>query len=236
VRIVCISDTHSFNEHIGVLAGDDPAAIGFVPNGDVLIHAGDLTDTGTPNEIFDAFAWLSKMPHERVIVTPGNHDFAFEKLPELRRLVHGKFPRVQMLIDEETIIGNVRAWASPWTPWFHDWAFNFLPGPAGERQAEDKWDQIPDDTAFLVTHGPPYGILDGTLHRRLVGDVVLKHRISQLKNLKMHVFGHIHEGHGTMVEGAVTYVNAAICDHLYDPVQRPIVIEWNGEHVEVVQE
>lgn len=235
MRIICLSDTHSFNERVGVLAGDDPEPFGVIPDGDVLIHAGDLTDTGKPNEIFDAYAWLSKMPHERIIVTPGNHDFGFEKIPELRRVLDGKFKRVQTLIDEETMIGNMRVWGSPWQPWFHDWAYNFLPGPAGERQAKDKWDEIPDDTSILVVHGPAYNILDRTLRGRYVGCPALRQRIDQLDMLRLFVCGHVHEAHGTQLVGSVLHVNASICDQLYDPVQKPVVVDWDGEQFIAVE-
>lgn len=222
MKIVCLSDTHSFNERVGV-----------IPDGDVLIHAGDLTDTGKSNEIFDAYAWLSKMPHERIIVTPGNHDFGFEKIPSLRPVLAAKFPRVETLIDSETMLNELRVYGSPFQPWFHDWAFNFLPGPAGERQAEEKWDMIPDDTAILVTHGPPYDVLDRTLRGRFVGCPALRQRIGNLPQLRLHVFGHIHESHGTRRIGGVLHVNASICDHLYDPVNPPIVLDWDGERFEV---
>jgi predicted phosphodiesterase len=94
MRIVCLSDTHSFNARIGTLQENDPEPVGVIPDGDILIHAGDLTDSGKPNEIFDAYAWLSNMPHQRIVVTPGNHDFGFQKIPELRRVLDAKFPRI----------------------------------------------------------------------------------------------------------------------------------------------
>lgn len=48
--------------------------------------------------------------------------------------------------------------------------------------------------------------------------------VEQLE-LKLHVFGHVHVGHGTMTRGQTTFVNACICDHEYNPVQPPIVVE-----------
>lgn len=235
MRIVTLSDTHSYNERIGAPAReDDRVPSNFVPDGDILIHAGDLTDTGKPNQLFDAYAWLSKMPHEQIIVVPGNHDFGLERIPELRATLDSKFPRVQTLLDEDTMLGDMRVFGSAWTPFFHDWAFNFLPGPADERQAEEKWNAIPDDTAILVTHGPPYGIHDKTLRGKYVGDAALKRRIGQLKSLKLHVFGHIHECYGTHGEEGVVFVNACTCDHLYDPIDRPIVLDWDGTAMHVV--
>ena len=62
-RVVCISDTH--NRH---------AELPPLPPGDILIHAGDLTETGTEAELEAAFAWLSSAPHKHKIVVAGNHD------------------------------------------------------------------------------------------------------------------------------------------------------------------
>lgn len=143
-----------------------------IPDGDVLIHAGDLMMDGVPDDIFEAFAWLSELPHKRIIVTPGNHDFGFQQDPHLVGVLNSKFPRVEVLIDQETSIEGLRVFASPWQPWFHDWAYNFSRGPVGLREAEDKWAMIPGDTAILITHGPVYGILDTTLRGQHVGSPV----------------------------------------------------------------
>jgi Icc-related predicted phosphoesterase len=215
MRIVCISDTHDRHERLTV------------PDGDVLIHAGDITLDGAPAAIFDAFAWLSRLPHERIIFVPGNHDFGFQKIAQLTSTLASKFPRVQVLLDGETTIEGKRVFGSPWQPWFHDWAFNFAPGPRGEREAEEKWDAIVDDTEILITHGPVRGILDRTLRGEHVGCPFLRARIEKLDRLKLHVCGHIHEAYGVESAGDVLYVNASTCDASYRPIQPPIVVELN---------
>jgi Icc-related predicted phosphoesterase len=213
VRIVCISDTHSHHERI------------VVPEGDVLIHAGDLTRSGTQAQIHDTYIWLAGLPHERIIVTPGNHDFELDRNTHLLQMVNTMFPRIETLVDSETMLGGMRVWGSPWTPWFNDWSFIFASGPAGEKEARAKWDEIPDDTAILVTHGPPYGIGDATQHGWHVGCPALKARTAQLPNLRLHVFGHVHEAYGAQRVGDVLYVNACSCDVLYYPRHPPIVVD-----------
>lgn len=215
MRIVCISDTHSLNERI------------MVPDGDVLIHAGDLTDAGTLEQILDAYAWLGSQPHQRVIVTAGNHDFGMQHLPQLRDIVAKKFPKIDTLLDSDTMLNGLRVWGSPWQPWFHDWAFNFLPGRAGEEEAEERWAQIPDDTTVLVTHGPPYGMLDKTARGQHVGCSALATRVATLDKLRLHVFGHIHAGYGTQRVGRVLCVNACICDSHNDPKRTAIVLDFD---------
>jgi Icc-related predicted phosphoesterase len=198
-----------------------------MPQGDVLVHAGDLTNEGIPAEIFETFAWLSKQPYQRVLCVPGNHDWALAKLEQLPRVLRSKFPNVELLMDSEAVVNGLRVYGSPWQPFFNNWAFNFLPGPAGIRQAEEKWAQIPDDTAILITHGPAYGILDETLRRKHVGCVALKHRIAKLSNLRLYIGGHIHEAYGAEKHGDVLYVNACTCDSHYWPTQPPIVADLN---------
>jgi Icc-related predicted phosphoesterase len=182
MRIVCISDTHDRHEEIAV------------PNGDVLVHSGDLTMTGSPATVVRAFAWLSALPHETVIFVPGNHDFAFERDPAFAEALAARFPRVQILVDAGTTVGGLRVYGSPYQPWFHSWAFNFAKGEAGEREAQERWALIPDDTSILITHGPVRGILDRTSRGEHVGCRQLAARIEALESLRLHVCGHIHEG------------------------------------------
>ncbi|KAI9660123.1 MAG: hypothetical protein M1821_001475 [Bathelium mastoideum] len=61
IRVVCISDTHNLV----------PSS---VPNGDLLIHAGDLTKTGTPSELHAQLTWLASLPHAHKVVVAGNCD------------------------------------------------------------------------------------------------------------------------------------------------------------------
>jgi 3',5'-cyclic AMP phosphodiesterase CpdA len=51
IRFVCISDTH---------AAIEKQPIDFVPVGDVLIHAGDITNVGQPHEIKRFNEYLGK--------------------------------------------------------------------------------------------------------------------------------------------------------------------------------
>ena len=60
VTVVCVSDTHNSQPDL--------------PPGDILIHAGDLTQSGTFQELEAALAWLRGQPHPVKIVVAGNHD------------------------------------------------------------------------------------------------------------------------------------------------------------------
>ena len=69
-------------------------------------------------------------------------------------------------------------------------AFNF-----NSEEIKEKWDLIPGDTDILMTHSPPYGILDVSKQGINSGCANLMRRVREVKPL-VHVFGHIHEGHG----------------------------------------
>jgi predicted phosphohydrolase len=49
-----------------------------VPDGDVFIHAGDITMAGEESIIKDFDDWLGTLPHKHKIVICGNHDLCFE--------------------------------------------------------------------------------------------------------------------------------------------------------------
>lgn len=65
IRIVCISDTHS-------------QEWADIPDGDLLIHAGDLTNDGSVRGIQAAVDWLQALPHPQKVVVCGNHDSYFD--------------------------------------------------------------------------------------------------------------------------------------------------------------
>lgn len=194
VTVVCVSDTHN----------TQPA----LPEGDVLVHAGDLTQSGTYEELCAVLVWLSAQPHPIKIVVAGNHDILLDSKQDAigNRIVSTTDPSkspealraalpwgdVIYLQNEETTVTcpngrRLRVYGSPYSPRYGNWAFQY-PKP------EDIWrNTVPDNTDILVTHGPPRGHLDLNL-----GSVHLLRELWRVRPL-LHVFGHIHEGAG--VEG-----------------------------------
>lgn len=209
MRIVCISDTHSLHNKIPE-----------IPEGDVLVHAGDCCGAGTLKNIEDFNEWLGQLPHKHKILIAGNHDAAFQETPGMaRELVTNAI----YLEDSGVEINGIRFWGSPWTPTFMDWSFMLDRG----QPLYDKWKLIPEDTDVLITHGPPHGIADevSTGFRCLnVGCLHLRDRVKAL-SLKVHIFGHIHEGYGRCVQGGIEFVNASTCTERYQPINPPIVVD-----------
>ena len=80
------------------------------------------------------------------------------------------------------------------------------------------------DTDVLITHGPPYGILDVTDERQKVGCEELMKAVLRVQP-KVHIFGHIHEAYGEHQTKLTHFVNACNCDIYYRCVQKPIVVD-----------
>ncbi|MCI0387474.1 MAG: metallophosphatase domain-containing protein [Acidobacteria bacterium] len=205
IRIVAISDTHSRHQRINV------------PEGDILIHAGDVTMAGGVAEIAAFDNWLGTLPHPVKLFCAGNHDLLFERNPALARSL---ITNATYLQDELIEAMGLRIYFSPWQPRFFDWAFNLDRGAA----LRAKWDLIPWPLDVLVTHGPPMGILDVNDRGEHCGCEELRPTVERGRP-RVHIFGHIHESYGTLDYDGVRYVNASICDGSYRPVNPPVVID-----------
>lgn len=212
MKIVCISDTHGY--HNGEIT---------LPKGDVLVHTGDMSrGRGSIGQVQAFNNWLGTLDFEHIVFTPGNHDFPFERDEPLMREM---MTNCHLLMEEEVVIDGVKFYGAPHQPWYHNWAFNVERGP----KLAEIWSRIPDDTNVLLTHGPPYMIGDFTYYdQEHVGCEDLLNRINKLKDLKLHVFGHIHEAYGQHyfpAGGTGIFVNASTCNLQYQPVNPPVVID-----------
>jgi Icc-related predicted phosphoesterase len=206
IRIVCLSDTHCRTDAIEV------------PEGDVLIVAGDICSRGHPSEARDFDQFLARMPHGCKLLVAGNHDFPFEYCS--KRKAKALVKHAIYLENSGVERFGLKFWGSPWQPEFYNWAFNL---PRGKPLAEI-WGLIPDDTDVLITHTPPYGILDRLESGRHVGCVDLAQALPRVRP-KLHVFGHIHEDYGMQEQNGTTFINACICNAYYQPVNPPIVFD-----------
>lgn len=221
IRVVCISDTHL--QHCKYPVN--------VPDGDILIHAGDATFEGKVSEIWRFTDWFEKLPHRHKVFVAGNHDWLFQQNQDLARSMLPK--GVIYLQDNLAIVEGLRIWGSPWQPEFMNWAFNL---PRGHRLRE-KWNMIPTGVDILVTHGPPLGILDLTVDGEHVGCGDMHEVVTKRVKPRLHVFGHIHHAYGTAAVGRTLFVNATVCDEAYKPVNAPVVVDMDPadrEHLPTV--
>ena len=206
MKLIFISDTHD-------LELKEP-----ISSGNVLVHSGNICGEDSPNVVKRFNEWMESLPHSHKIVIAGNHELIFERETDLARSL---MTNVTYLEDEEVVIDGIKFYGSPWQPWFYDWAFNL---PKGELLRK-KWNLIPEDTDILITHGPPYSILNrNDWGNEQKGCEELLKRVMEIK-LKVHAFGHIHEDYGSKKVDKTLFVNASICTVYYEPINKPIVVE-----------
>ena len=111
MNIICISDTHGKHNHLDL------------PEGDILLHAGDVSRIGKRKEIEKFLRWFSAQPHPHKVFVAGNHDYFFEDAhPEIVDYVLPD--NIHYLNDSGVEIEGIKIWGSPVQPWFYDWAFN----------------------------------------------------------------------------------------------------------------
>lgn len=202
-----------------------------IPAGDVLVITGDLTMQGTTKELikFNADIGMIRKQggYKEVVVIAGNHDMVAEEDYYMTKSLLGN---AIYLEDEPLELYGYKWYGSPWTPYCGEWAFQFH----NQDMAMRCWSKIPEDTEILLTHTPPHGTLDTEPHGfRLpsdegwpnLGDRILRDRLSKLKKLKVHAFGHIHGGHGRQVKNGITFINGASLERDYTTVQTPEVVE-----------
>lgn len=204
MKIICISDTHGHHDKL------------VLPPGDVLVATGDISMRGHYQEIEDFLSWMFKQEHTHKILIAGNHDFLFQDSPAKAQELLDKYSDIIYLQDTGVEIDGINFWGSPWQPWFGGWAFNLHVGYLTE-----KWSKIPGDTDVLLTHGPPWEILDVNSHGENCGCLELSRELERIRP-RVHVFGHIHEAAGQKKIGDTIYVNASYCGIPYYDVNSTI--------------
>ena len=245
MKITCISDLHGHYPQL--------------PGGDLLIVAGDLTARDEPGERIQFLRWLSEQNYRKRIFIGGNHDNSLVGT-NIKTIEGGNThylcdsgTEFEWFETEDTKWGprhlpglrgmKLKIWGSPWTKRFpgvnpHCTAFML----DSDEELAEKWVLIPEDTDILITHCPPYGIMDTVLRDHLdtdgerhewrdhTGSGSLTAKIQQIRP-KLHVFGHIHERYGQDatqwgLDGPITrFVNASHVNERYEPVNPPIEIE-----------
>jgi Icc-related predicted phosphoesterase len=200
LKIDCISDTHFQHKKLDL------------PGADILVHAGDCSGSDLESAL-EFLDWFKEQNYSHRILVPGNHDYIFELIPEQMQ-EECKKREIILLNDSGCELEGIKIWGSPVQPWFLDWAFNRQRG----ADIQKHWDLIPRNTEILITHGPPYMIRDEVLRRdgsiEHVGCEDLYRKIIQTQ-VKLHVFGHIHESRGHAILNGRTYINASSLDGMY---------------------
>ena len=181
MKILHISDTHGKHQILKDL-----------PNADVIVHTGDITEDGTEEEVKDFIEWFSGLSYAHKIFIAGNHDNCLyganiEGLPD----------NVHYLCNDSITIDGIKFYGVPM----------FLQDDL-DGNFPELFGRIPDDTDVLLTHQPPLGILDEQDGINY-GDYTLFKRVMDVRP-KCHLFGHLHHTEKTQeVFRRVRFSNAA---------------------------
>lgn len=165
MKFVAISDTHGCHRQLNL------------PKGDVLLHSGDVCDRGNRLQVEDFLDWLSGLDFQHKIFIRGNHDIDLKTKQSLLELEMPK--RIIQLKNSGITIEEIPIWGVP-HPLIED--------------TED-WQSIPIDTQILMTHRPPFSILDQPINGPSTGSKSLLQRVKQIEPA-IHLFGHIHASYG----------------------------------------
>jgi len=220
MKFVVLSDTHS--KHYQLES---------VPDGDVLIHCGDYSLFGEFDETKRFLDWFSEQKHMHKIVIPGNHEVAicprknifynkelgneiitdtceerictFNRINELIK----SYQNIHFLVDDSITIDNIKFYGTPWCGGeksvMGHWGFYLNE----EEIRKQVFDRIPYDTDVLISHSPPYGILD-EYRKTHLGCRALMKRVQQVKPV-IHIFGHIHDAYGEIQSDYTSFYNCS---------------------------
>lgn len=200
---------------------------GFYPKldgGDLLIIAGDLTarDHISEYELFDK--WLRDLNYRKKVIIGGNHDNCLQNGYSIKC---GDY-----LFDSGIEFDGFKIWGSPWTKRFEGMNPKCMAFTVdSENELELKYNLIPSNTDILITHSPPYRILDKLKNGECVGSKTLLDQVFIRIKPKVHVFGHIHEDYGYIYQPSFGdrkerwMINASHVNERYEPVNKPIRIE-----------
>lgn len=191
MKIVHISDTHNHFPK-------------YVPHGDVLVHTGDATDCGTFQEFEDFLNKFEDCTHKYKIFIPGNHDFCLQKNDQEYDLVFNKLSEsdIYVLRHDSIVIEGYKFFGSCINSNLPGWAFYHNP-----HLSMSKYLNIPK-CDILLTHEPPRDILDLVRDQEHVGSEYLRNRVNVIKP-KLHLFGHIHESKGVLINNNTLFINNA---------------------------
>ena len=167
-----------------------------LPEADVIVHCGDFADNGTEEEVLDFLNWYIDLPYKYKIFVTGNHDLCLWDAKDIEDLPENVF----FLQDRGVTIEGVK---------FFGIAYNH-----SERL-------IPEDTDIVITHEPSSMILDEAAGENW-GNIPLFKRMMEVKP-RYHLFGHAHEGYGTIKQDDIIFSNGAILDDFYHISHQPKV-------------
>jgi Icc-related predicted phosphoesterase len=189
MKILFTSDLHghaAFYRHYARILRDKDYDLGVIAGdlGREFVVEGDAA--ATPEEKERELAGILRAAGKPVLVVPGNHDVTAWASAGTVANIHGR----RVVVGGHAFVG-----------------YRHTTDDRGEEEQERDLDALAslvDGSTILVTHSPPYGILDRSFLGRHVGSRALR-RLVGARSPLVHLFGHAHEAFGR----AGSYYNGA---------------------------
>lgn len=234
VKVVAMSDLH------GYLPPKDS-----LPKCDIVCIAGDIMPLEVQSDsvkslswfLLDFRPWADSLDCEKVLFVAGNHDFLFQWIgPDQKHSgaevmkkcfgQHKKETKLVYLQDSSFEYKSKRFYGSPWIADLERWAFY-----KSEEDLQQQWSTIPKRCDVLITHMPPkcygFGQVQETCwnHAQDYGSQLLAEIVS-VRDIKHHIFGHVHSGQHTPMEvNGTTMANVSIKNEDYKVKYYPYEFE-----------
>lgn len=177
-----------------------------LPDADIFLHAGDFTRYGSGAEEFAV--WFHRLPYRVKLLTLGNHegkDAVQKYSPDQWQALFGPL----LLLDRgaRVKIGG------------RDLVILGLPYAT-------KLPQVPSGVDIVLSHEPPYRILDSTFGGGHAGSEAIAELVREA-DPPVHAFGHVHARGGEAERREhVTHINAAT---------RGVLFELSGRTARVLE-
>lgn len=211
-RFACLSDTHGMFHKMTDYQ---------IYPADFVIIAGDITNYGQQEHVQATVDWLLNFPAPNKILVAGNHDLSldranydsFHKHPEntdlerVNDIVHTE--GITYLMNQSIVIDGITIYGSPYSLECGDWAF-----PIFDEKDPINWANLPLDADVIVTHGPPYDILDKTSAGFKAGSKSLLKKVKKIQPA-LHIFGHVHECYGSLKVKNTMFANVSLVNKNY---------------------
>jgi hypothetical protein len=188
MRIYAIADIHGRDDR-------EKRAIEFASSSDLAIVCGDITHFGPPQRARD---FLDRIADKvETFAIPGNCDL-WETVDEIKNSKAKSLHAEMIDFKGRTFFGFGGAVPGMIKTVFEN----------AEETVYEELSKVAVERGIMVTHMPPRGHLDHTVHGSDIGSTSVL-RVIEEKNPILDICGHVHEGVGTEVFGGTTIVNCS---------------------------
>lgn len=226
MKIAAISDIHGYLDIK-------------INSSDILFICGDIIPLRMQRNIPQSFKWFKKdfinwcnqQPVNQIYLVAGNHDFFLENHErDIKDILLGT--NITILYNEGAEYHDVESnttytiWGSPLCHKFGNWAFMY-----DDEYEKEKFELMPDNLDFLITHDAAYGRNDICFQlvswnkKEHIGNRMLLDVIKD-KKPKYHFTGHLHSSDHNLVDyDGTSTACVSLLDESYNLMYKPLYLK-----------